>query len=99
MYFQQYACMCLFIGAYLYFQLTNTPLPAFFTTANTWIFWAFLAWGAFQSGRIIVDCAMLSSQGQMSAPNAWNGILLAVLSLLPTLGMSLFMIKAGFLTK
>lgn len=96
MYFLQFACMCLYIGIYLYFQWTNTPLPALFNTTNLWVFGGFLLWGGFISARIIVDCALLSSKGQMTAANAWNGVLLAVINFLPTLGMSMFMIKQGF---
>lgn len=99
MYFLQFACMCLYIGIYLYFQLTNTPLPAFFSMTNTWVFSGFLLWGGFISGRIMIDCALLSMKNQMTAANAWNGVLLAVLNFLPTLGMSMFMIREGFVGK
>ena len=98
MYFMQYGCMCLFIGAYLYFQMTATPPPPYFFTAATWIFGAFLLWGLFISGRIIVDCVQLNVQGQMTSENTRSGILLAVLNFLPTLGMSVFMMKHWFVS-
>jgi len=91
--------MCLFISTYLYFQLTNTPVHPFFLSATAWVSWGFLLWGAYTSGRIIVDCARLRSQGEMSVENAWNGVLLALLNFLPTLGMSVFMIKEGFVSR
>lgn len=97
--FIQYAFMCFYIGTYLYFQFDNAPMPAILSNINTWISWAFLCWGIFLAGRVIVDCILLSSKNQMSAANAWNGILLAVLHFLPVLGMSLFMLKEGFVGK
>ena len=97
--FIQYAFMCFYIGTYLYFQLDNTPMPAILSNVNTWISWGFLLWGVFLAGRVIVDCVILSSKDQMSAENVRNGILLAVLHFLPTLGMSLFMLKEGFASK
>ncbi len=96
MYFIQYAFMCLYIGIYLYFQVTNTPMPALLPNVNTWVSWGFLLWGGFQAGRVIVDCMLLSAKDQMSAANAWNGVLLAILHFLPILGMSLFMLRQGF---
>ncbi len=99
MYFIQYVCMCLFIGAYLYFQTTDTPPPPFFFSATTWIFGAFLLWGGYLSVRVIVDCILLSSKGQMTGANVRNGMLLAVLNFLPTLGMSVFMLKTGFVSR
>ena len=99
MYFTQYICMSLFIGAYLYFQMTATPPPPLFFTATTWIFAAFLLWGIYTSGSIILDCVMLNTKGQMTSANAWNGVLLAVLNLVPTLGMSVFMLTQGFVNK
>lgn len=99
MYFIQYAFMCLFIGTYLFFQWSNTPMPGFLHQANIWVFWGFLLWGGFLAGRVIVDCILLNSKSQMSAGNAWNGVLLAVLHFLPTLAMSFFMLKEGFVGK
>lgn len=99
MYFIQYAFMCLLIGTYLFFQTTNAPVPAFLYQANTWVFWAFLLWGGFLAGRVVVDCILLNTKDQMSAGNAWNGVLLATLHFLPVLGMSLFMLKHGFVDK
>lgn len=71
------------------------PLPY----VNTWVSWGFLLWGGFLAGRVIVDCILLTSKGQMSAGNARNGVLLAVLHFLPVLGMSVFMLKEGFAGK
>ena len=91
-----FSFMCLYIGIYLSYQLRNKPLPDILRRANTYICWAFLIWAGFMSGRIIVDCLMLSAQGQMSAGNVRDGILLAVLNFLPNMLMSVFMLKEGF---
>lgn len=99
MYFIQFFFMCLYIGIYLYFQWTNTPMPGFWSGVNVWVSWGFLLWGGFGAGRVIVDCAQLSMKGQMSAGNAWNGVLLAVLHFLPVFLMSFFMLKEGFVGK
>ena len=99
MYFIQYTFMCLFIGTYLFFQWSNAPMPGFLHQANIWISWGFLLWGVFLAGRIIVDCIGLNAKKQMSAGNAWNGVLLAVLHFLPTLAISFFMLKEGFVGK
>ncbi len=99
MYFIQYAFMCLFIGTSLFFQLNDTPTPGVFFQLNTWVSWAFLLWSGYGASRVILDCLRLSAQKQMSTGNAWRGVLLAVLHFLPALGMSLFMLKEGFLGK
>ncbi len=99
MYFIQYAFMCLIVGAYLFFQLNNTPVPGFFYQLNTWAAWAFLVWGGYYAVRVIVDCILLSAKSQMTAANAWNGVLLAVLNFLPVLGMSFFLLRQGFVSK
>lgn len=96
MYFLNYIFMCLYIGIYLFFHLSNTPFPDFLRQVNTYTCWAFLLWGGFMAGRVIVDCLMLSAQNQMTAENVRNGILLAILHFLPTLLMSVFMLKEGF---
>ena len=59
-------------------------------------FGGFLLWAGYQSGKIIVDCIRSSFTGEMSAPNVRNGILMALLNFLPTLLMSVFMLKEGF---
>ncbi len=97
MYFLNYAYMCLVIGTYLYFQLTDTPIPDLFRQANTYACWAFLIWGGFLAGRIIVDCISMSAQGEMTAANVRNGIMLAILHFLPSLLMSIFLLKEGFM--
>lgn len=96
MYFFNYIFMCLYIGVYLYFQLTDTPLPAILSDANVWVSWGFLLWSGYLSGKIIVDCLMLNAKNQMTQANMWNGLLLAVLNFLPTLLISVFMLKEGF---
>ncbi|MEQ1745416.1 MAG: hypothetical protein ABMA02_08325 [Saprospiraceae bacterium] len=89
--------MCLLIGTYLYFYCSGTPFPEALRTANTWICWGFLLWGGFVGGRVIVDCILSGLQGQMQLVNVRNGILLAVLDFLPTLLMSLFLMREGFM--
>lgn len=99
MYFFNYIFMCLYIGVYLCFQLTDTPLPALLSDVNVWVSWGFLLWGGYLSCRVIVDCLMLNAKNQMTQANMWNGLLLAVLNFLPTLLMSVFMLKEGFAGK
>lgn len=99
MYFINYAVLCLFIGIYLYFYATNTPMPAFWVTIRVWVSWGFLLWGTYESGRIIVDCIVSNIKGEMSAANALNGLMLAVLNVLPVFLMSIFMLKEGFASK
>ncbi|MEO6760296.1 MAG: hypothetical protein ABIO24_12635 [Saprospiraceae bacterium] len=96
MYFLQFACMCLFIGLYLFYSLTNTPMPPRLEIWSAGVFWVFLGWGIFTSGRIIVDCTVLNLKKQMNAAHTWNGILIAVFNLMPTLGMSWFMLIQGY---
>ncbi len=96
MYIFQYVFMCLYIGLYLYFQLTNTPLPDFMREVNVWTSRAFLLWGGYVSVKVIADCIMLNAKSQMTADSMRNGILLATLNFLPTLLMSLFMLREGF---
>lgn len=96
MYFIQYILMCAYIATYLYFQLTNTPMPAQLPLINTGIACAFLAWGGFWSIRVIVDCIRLRAKNQMTVENMRKGMLLAVLNFLPNLGMSGFMLLEGY---
>lgn len=96
MYFYQYAFLCLYICAFLYFQLTNAPLPGFMHHLNVWASWGFLLWGAYMSGRVVVDCIQLGVKNQMTPANVRSGILLALLNFLPTLLMSVFMLREGF---
>ncbi len=91
--------MCLLIGVYLYFHVTGSPFPEFLRSANRWISWGFLLWGGFIAGRVIVDCISLGAQEQMSAANIRSGILLALLDYLPTLLMSVFMLREGFMER
>jgi hypothetical protein len=99
MYFYNYIFMCLYIATYLYYQVTEVPLPGFMQHLNVWVSWGFLLWGGYQAGRIIVDCLMLSAKNQMTPEHVRNGILLAVLHFLPTFLMSVFMLKEGFAGK
>lgn len=99
MYFINYGFMCLFIGLYLYFQLSNTPMPPYLNSARVWVSWGFLLWGGFEAGRVIVESLLLNAKGQMSSGNMYNGFLLAVLNFLPILLMSVFMLREGFAQK
>jgi len=92
-----FAYMCLCIGTYLYYYTTGAPFPESLRSLNTWICWGFLAWGGFHAGRVIVDCVMLSAQNQMQPEHVRNGILLALTSYLPTVLMSVFMLREGFM--
>jgi len=96
MYFYQYAFLCLYICAFLYFQLTNTPPPEFMHHLNVWVSWGFLLWGGYMSGKVMVDCILLGAKNQMTPVNVRSGILLALLNFVPTLLMSVFMLKEGF---
>jgi hypothetical protein len=94
-----YLYMCLFIGTYLYFYGTGAPFPEFLRSLNGWVCWAFLLWGGYQAGSVIVDCLVLSSKDQMTPSNARDGILLALISYLPTLMISIFMLREGFMER
>lgn len=96
MYVYNYLYMCLYIGIFLYFQWVGRAMPDFLPQFNMIVSWGFLLWGTFTAGRIILDCLMLSSKGQMSAVHVRNGILLALMHFLPTVLMSVFMLKEGF---
>lgn len=99
MYFLNYAYLCVYIGFNLYYNLSGSAMPDNLRTINMVVCWAFLAVGIFFSGRIIVDCALLSMKGEMTSVNAWRGVLLALLQFLPSLLMSLFMLRDGFTAK
>jgi|GEM_PF-1077420 len=94
-----YIYMCLFIGIFLYFQWVEKMMPAALLLVNKFASWAFILWGVYVAGKIIVDCLMLSSKGQMAAEHVRNGILLSLMHFLPVLLMSVFMLKEGFLGK
>ena len=96
MHFYLYAFMCLYIGIFLYFNWVETPMPDHLPLVNTWVCFAFLLWGAYTAGKIVVDCISLKSKGQMSTVHMRNGILLAILHVLPTILMSVFMLNEGF---
>ncbi len=96
MYFYQYIFMCVYIGTYLFFHQNGAALPAYLPQVNLVVSWAFLAWAGFSAGRIIVDCIVSNAKGQMTGPNMRNGIILALLHLLPFLLMSAFMLGEGF---
>lgn len=91
--------LCLMIGTYLYYHTTGTPFPEHLRSLNTWVCWGFLAWGGFYAGRVIVDCILSGIQGQMQPEHIRNGILLALVSYLPTVLMSVFMLREGFMER
>lgn len=99
MYFYQYIFMCLYVFGFLYFQVNALPIPEWMRQANTWVSFAFLLIGIFFSGRVIVDCIITNAKGQMTSVNMMRGILLATLNFLPTLLMSIFMLREGFVQK
>lgn len=96
MYFLNYIFMCVYIGIYLYFQVNDAVMPEALRQVNVWVSWGFILVALYFSGRVIVDCLMLSTKGEMSPENVRSGILLAVLQFLPTILMSVFMLKEGF---
>ena len=96
MYFFNYFFMCLYIGVYLFYQLTDSSMPDFFPKINVAVNWGFLLWSGFMSGRIIVDCLLSRAKNEMTPANMANGILLAVLQFLPTLLIATFMLREGF---
>lgn len=99
MYVYNYIYMCLYIGIFLYFQWSERAMPGVLSQVNMIVSWAFILWGAFTVGRIIVDCLMLNSKGQMTAVNMRNGIVMSLMHFVPTLLMSVFMLKEGFAGK
>lgn len=98
MYFYAYIYMCCFIAIYLFYQFTQTPLPAFLQYLHTGISWGFLLIGGYYCIKIVVDCLILYNKSEMSQTHMLNGMLLAFLHYLPTLLIALFMLKAGFQT-
>ncbi len=96
MHILNYLFMCLFIGIYLIYHLSGTPFPAAMKTVNIVISCAFLLWGGYYAGRVILDCIMSSFNGQMSAEHIRSGITLAIVNYAPTVLMSVFMLKEGF---
>lgn len=94
-----YYYMCLYIGIFLYFNWIERPLPAFLPQANMIVSWGFLLWGIFIAGRIILDCIMLNSKGQMTAEHMRNGIIMSLMHFMPTLLMSVFLLREGFAGK
>jgi hypothetical protein len=96
MYLYQYFFMALYIGVYVFYQYSGAPMPAFWPTVNTYVSWAFLLVALFFSGRVVVDCLLLHARGEMTTHHMTNGILLAVLNFLPSLLMSVFMLRQGF---
>jgi hypothetical protein len=99
MYFINYAFLCLFVGVYVYFQMTGAPVPAFWNTARVWASWVFLLWAGFEAGRVILDSILTNLKGEMSTANMLNGMLMVVLNILPILLMSFFLLKEGYAGK
>jgi len=94
--FLNYIFLCLSIGVYLFFHLTNTPTPGFLRTVNLVVCWAFLIWGGYIAGKVIVDCILSGAKGQMQPVHIRNGILLATINYLPVVLMSVFILKEGY---
>ncbi|MFM9950720.1 MAG: hypothetical protein ACKV1O_22475 [Saprospiraceae bacterium] len=94
--FLNYIFLCLSIGVYLFFHLTNTPTPGFLRTVNLIVCWAFLLWGGYIAGKVIIDCIQLGAKGQMQPVHIREGILLATINYLPVVMMSVFMLKEGY---
>ncbi|MCI1267369.1 MAG: hypothetical protein LKG19_12410 [Saprospiraceae bacterium] len=94
--FFSFGFMCLMIGIFLFFELSASSMPDILWKLNFWISWIFIVWASYTAGRVIVDCLKLSGQGQMSSENVSSSILLSILHILPTLAISIFMLKEGF---
>lgn len=99
MYFFQFIFMCIYIAIYLYFELTGTPFPPVLRTINMGVCWLFLLWAGYIAGKVIIDCIVSNARNQMSTVNMYRGILLVTLQFIPTLLMSLFLLKEGFVSK
>lgn len=97
MYFFYY--MCLYIGTYVYYQWVEQPMPTFLPMLNKGISAFFLLWGLYSAGRIVIDCLRLHAKEEMTGEHMRNGILMSVLYFLPTLLMTVFMLKEGFVGK
>lgn len=91
-----YAFMCIYIGIYLAYKLTDTPFPDFFRTINICVSSVFLIYAAYLAGKVIIDCIQLNLKNLMTQSNMISGILLAVTNVLPAILMSVFMLKEGF---
>ncbi len=74
-------------------------MPTFLPMLNKGISAFFLLWGLYGAGRIIIDCLRLHAKGDMTGEHMRNGILMSVLYFLPTLLMTVFMLKEGFVGK
>lgn len=96
MYFFTYIFMCVYIGIYLYFQWIDAAMPDFLRQVNIWVNWGFLLLGGYLAGKVILDCVLLHSKAEMTTENMRNGILLSLLHFLPTLLISVFMLREGF---
>ncbi|MCC7026533.1 MAG: hypothetical protein IT265_06235 [Saprospiraceae bacterium] len=94
--FISFGFMCLFIGIFLYFEMSATAMSDILWKLNFWINWMFIVWASYSVGRIVLDSIILNSQGQMTSANLMSSMLLAVFHALPTLAISIFMLKEGF---
>lgn len=94
--FISFGFMCFIIGVFLYFEISATEMPGILLKFNFWINWMFIVWASYSVGRILLDSFMLNSQGQMTSANLMSSMLLAVFHALPTLAISIFMLKEGF---
>ena len=91
--------MSLYIGLYVFFQCAELPFPAFLSWVNLCVNWGFLLWSGYQAGKIILDCVLSNAKNQMTSEHMWSGIMLALLHVLPTALMALFMLRQGFAGK
>lgn len=94
--FISFGFMCFIIGVFLYFEMSATEMPGILLKFNFWINWIFIVWASYSVGRIVLDSIMLNSQGQMTSANLMSSMLLAIFHALPTLAISIFMLKEGF---
>ncbi len=95
--FLNYIFLCLSIGIYLFFHLTNTPTPGFLRTVNMVVCWAFLLWGGYIAGKVILDCIQCwAPKGKCSRFISAKGILLATINYLPVVMMSVFLLREGY---
>ena len=94
--FYNYIYMVLYIGAWLYFQWTEAPMPETLPQTNLAVSAGFILWAAYSAGYIIVDCLRLRRRNEMSAEHMRQGILLALAHNLPVFLMSGFMLREGF---
>lgn len=94
--FYQFIYLCLVILVNLYFEWNNAAWPTQWRTANFWINVGFLAIGGYFAARVIIDCIVSGSKGQMLPVNVRQGILMALLYYVPTIVMSLFLLKEAY---